>query len=126
MSWPCRLLTAEEYAAKRSAKALQIGDMWFADSEDPIWKWELQHLTAYYEEHNKPRRPPLVVMLPSMYPFCVDSCFWRNGKPCKDGWKVTGDPPNITVEPSINIVGDYHGWLRNGVISDDVEGRVFK
>lgn len=40
-------------------------------------------------------------------------------------WTVNGDPPNISVSPSINAVGDYHGWLQNGVLSDDCEGRRF-
>lgn len=42
-----------------------------------------------------------------------------------DGWTVTGKPPDITVSPSINYVGSYHGWLQNGVISQDVDGRNY-
>jgi hypothetical protein len=41
------------------------------------------------------------------------------------GWTRTGTPPNVTASPSINYVGEYHGWLQNGVLSDDVEGRTF-
>jgi hypothetical protein len=40
-------------------------------------------------------------------------------------WIRVGEPPNITVTPSINYVGFYHGWLRDGVLSDDCEGRIF-
>lgn len=40
-------------------------------------------------------------------------------------WTVTGEWPNITVTPSINSVGRYHGWIQNGVITDDCEGRKF-
>ncbi len=29
-------------------------------------------------------------------------------------WLVTGQPPNLTVTPSINVVGVWHGWIRNG------------
>lgn len=29
------------------------------------------------------------------------------------GWDRSGDPPNITANPSI-ICGTYHGWLRDG------------
>ena len=32
-------------------------------------------------------------------------------------WTVTGTPPNITVKPSINVVGDWHGWITNGEMS---------
>lgn len=29
-------------------------------------------------------------------------------------WLVTGEAPNITVTPSIDVVGVWHGWIRNG------------
>ncbi len=38
-------------------------------------------------------------------------------------WTRTGDPPNVTVTPSINWVGMYHGHLQNGTLTDDCEGR---
>lgn len=46
------------------------------------------------------------------------------------GWDVTGELPNITARPSINsyptkIHEGYHGWLTNGVLSDDLEGRMY-
>lgn len=34
------------------------------------------------------------------------------------GWTRTGEPPLITASPSIHIVGAYHGFLVNGVLSD--------
>lgn len=73
-------------------------------------------------------------------------CFWRGtvgGAPCftvilppggvrhhfnpyrKPCWSVSGDLPNVTVTPSINMVGVYHGWIQNGVITDDCDGRTF-
>jgi hypothetical protein len=42
-----------------------------------------------------------------------------------NGWTVTGEFPRITAHPSVNAVGTYHGWLTDGVLSNDVEGRVF-
>lgn len=39
-----------------------------------------------------------------------------------DGWVVTGDLPNITCHPSVDT-GSYHGWIRDGAITDDLEGR---
>lgn len=48
----------------------------------------------------------------------------RVGKKKFPQWTRTGDPPKITANPSINYVGFYHGWLRDGVLSDDCEGRV--
>ena len=31
-------------------------------------------------------------------------------------WTREGEPPNITAHPSI-ITGNYHGWLKNGILS---------
>jgi hypothetical protein len=39
------------------------------------------------------------------------------------GWTVTGTPPRITVQPSVNAEGSYHGFLTDGVFTDDIEGR---
>ncbi len=40
-------------------------------------------------------------------------------------WTRTGALPMVTARPSINSVGRYHGWLTDGVLSDDVDGRHF-
>jgi hypothetical protein len=37
-------------------------------------------------------------------------------------WEVTGEPPNITVSPSINAgdgpgPGNWHGWIKDGVMT---------
>ena len=40
------------------------------------------------------------------------------------GWTRTGEPPRFTVNPSILSPG-YHGWLRDGVLSDDTDGRTY-
>lgn len=51
--------------------------------------------------------------------------------PCGDdfapihlGWDVTGEPPNITVSPSI-MDEHYHGWIKDGVLTDDTDGRTY-
>jgi hypothetical protein len=41
------------------------------------------------------------------------------------GVPTIGEQLRITLSPSVNIVGSYHGWIRDGVISPDVEGRAF-
>lgn len=41
-----------------------------------------------------------------------------NGK----GWDITGEIPNITVSPSIHRIGQYHGFIKKGIISEDVGG----
>ena len=41
------------------------------------------------------------------------------------GWVISGKPPNITITPSIDCVGRYHGFVRDGIITPDCEGRLF-
>lgn len=53
---------------------------------------------------------------------------WIVYGPSSDGkpWAVNGVPPKITVSPSIAIRGYYHGFVKNGVITEDVDGRKFE
>lgn len=53
--------------------------------------------------------------------FCPDRLYQDE----RVGWLVTGELPAVTVNPSVNIPGVYHGWIRGGIISDDCEGRRF-
>lgn len=43
----------------------------------------------------------------------------------ESGWTVTGTFPALTASPSVNAEGSYHGWLRDGALTDDVEGRTY-
>jgi hypothetical protein len=120
-------------------RPLFIGDAWYMHrtpegtwklAPDDEWTYDV-HLSPFYLRHNA-HRPPLVVCLPSphgrrgVYPWCVDEQE-RSGSRgfYGDGWTVTGDLPNLTVAPSINIGGTYHGWIRDGVITPDCEGRTY-
>lgn len=55
-----------------------------------------------------------------------DGTDWTIDGPSRSGgrWTRTGDPPLITVRPSI-LSTKYHGWLTDGVLSDDLEGRQY-
>lgn len=106
---------------------LPVGTMFaLPDGAHDGWPWycaKEENLSDYYRQHNSGRRP-LFVILPGRHLFLID------GKCCSDGkryggWMVSGVAPLITVSPSINIGDSYHGWLQNGVISDDCEGRRF-
>lgn len=42
-----------------------------------------------------------------------------------NGWTVAGSFPQVSITPSINFPGRFHSWVTNGMLLDDVEGRVF-
>lgn len=70
----------------------------------------------------------LVVKLPSNTDWNIDRGARINatiGNARVPQWSRIGTPPMVTAMPSINHMGQYHGWLKDGVLSDDVEGRVF-
>lgn len=134
MSWQCRFIdkpplrTGEYFAGTVEFERLAVGDMCFYHHQGvPCTDrahLEKLHLTAHYFKHNS-GRPPLIVKLPGGLYFLIDGQCYSGAKGHYDGWKVSGKPPRITVKPSINFKGRYHGWLRDGVISDDCEGRKF-
>ena len=125
MPYPCRMIDlpalVKDYGSDW-VDHLQPGDMW--EVNRTYWEHDREHLhrndlSPEYWRDNAAKRPPLCVVLPSGDWFYVDSkCSGED-----HGWTVTGDPPLITVSPSINAIGSYHGWLQNGVLSDDCEGR---
>lgn len=61
----------------------------------------------------------LIVRLP-------DGTDWVIDGPSRSGghWTRTGIAPQITARPSIASTR-YHGWLTDGVLSDDLEGRTY-
>jgi hypothetical protein len=61
----------------------------------------------------------LTMMLPDGYEWAIDGPATSGGH-----WTRTGTPPHITARPSILSPG-YHGWLTDGVLSDDLEGRSY-
>jgi hypothetical protein len=136
MPTPVRLLTTAEFdarEARRMAEGLTFleafgpGAMyhcpWYhdpADAED-MADLDLGHHAGFLSSHYLTtwarKRSPLMVLTPNGRMWCVDQVS-TNGT----GWIVTGDAPIITAMPSIVVPG-YHGWLRDGVFSDDIEGR---
>jgi hypothetical protein len=130
MPWNCRMVD------ERGADYVpQTGDMFYRYAPD-VWRalvkdWRakgaqrdapmVKYLSDEYLAERIDQRPPLTVILPGDTWFCVDS----NATGERRGWQVSGEPPHITVSPSINCEGVYHGFLTNGVIGNDVEGRTF-
>jgi len=76
------------------------------------------------------KRPPgpdgkyLWVQLPG-------GCQWNIDGPSRSdgvegpGWTRTGTPPLVTVTPSIHFPGTYHGFVQNGFVTEDCDGRRF-
>lgn len=130
MSWRLRLIDAPVTPEQHAV--LQAGDCWeapFMIADDSIGLYYLEHaLSRQYMEQQYGKRPPYIVYLPPGLAFCVDAKYrggsWGDNHG-REGWTVEGELPAITVSPSVNLVGIYHGWLRDGAISADVEGRSF-
>jgi hypothetical protein len=80
-------------------------------------KGELGFLSMHYWRDWSSKRPPICVVCPNGEWWEIDRKS-SNG----DGWIVTGDFPNITCAPSIVVEG-YHGFLRDGEFTPDIEGR---
>ena len=78
---------------------------------DPWKEW----LSEKYWQRHSGQRPPITVVLPTAGWHCVD---WMqvSDRRMYGGWDVAGELPLISVTPSINIDGQWHGWLANGVL----------
>jgi hypothetical protein len=101
MPWPCRIVEAFHFEG-------EPGDMYQFENGD----WH--------------------VRLPNGGIVNIHSKF-RDGS----SWTVTGEAPNFTVNPSIRCFESkdkdgvvyrqgWHGYLQNGVLTDDLEGNVFR
>ena len=91
---------------------------WFND-----WYLARDHgqnfLSPHYYRDWSGKRPPIELVCPNGDIWCIDRRS-SNG----DGWVVTGEWPNITCSPSI-VAGDYHGYLRNGEFTADLDGKTW-
>lgn len=62
----------------------------------------------------------------ALYLRLPDGHDWFIDGPSRSGgyWTRSGTPPRLTVTPSIASPG-YHGWLNDGVLTADLEGRTY-
>lgn len=104
MNITCRLIEEPE-----SYSSAQPGDMWYIDRE-------LDQLSQFYRDNNQHRKP-IMVKLPSNDYFCIDAPCYSQERGSYGGWTVTGEAPNISVSPSINLVDRWHGFLTGGVLT---------
>jgi hypothetical protein len=140
MSIPCRLIEVEERAKRCECTSPHCpgylytelvdratgqppcpGDMWFAQALD----FHPSFLSPQYWTDAAPHREPLMVKLPGGMHFCVDQVYVNEGGLLgTQGWQVSGVAPWLTLLPSINAKGSWHGYLTDGVLSNDLERRA--
>lgn len=123
MAFQCRLLEHEPKPGEAKP-----GDMWFCP-------WYLENIDAeslktilspQYISETMAKRAPICVALPGGAQWIVDGLpYDEQFNPKIDsGWKVSGEAPNLTASPSIKT-SSYHGYLRDGVLTDDLDGRRY-
>jgi len=120
MPWTCYLVEGGPAALKAAGEwPPKPGTMYFAP-----WMlrsdWGGDELTTHYSIRNARFRAPIILWLPDTTAWCIDAV--ATGK--TTGWEVDGVPPKMTAKPSIHTV-TYHGYLVDGVLSDDLESRTY-
>lgn len=86
------------------------GDCWYATRDGESW-CEFpggRRPILLAAEHRDAR--PMIVVLPDGRPWCLHS----PASGSEAGWSVAGELPNVTVHPSIDRRGSWHGWLVEG------------
>lgn len=99
---------------------------WYHDPERDGCTNYPYFLSQHYRKDWADKRPPIAVVCPNGSTWVIDQKS-SNGT----GWVVTGEHNCLTVSPSIDIKGhagqkDYHGYLRDGVFTPDLEGRTYE
>jgi len=92
---------------------------------EPGMLWDAPWYLDFADPWAGPDGRSLVMRLPGGGEWAIDAPA-QNGP----GWERSGEPPKITARPSIlshpsGSVRGYHGWLTDGVLSDDLEGRTY-
>jgi hypothetical protein len=119
VKWKCFLVNERPKPGDDNYKP---GAMWFGERFDDLDKY----LYWPSKEFLASTRRPLYVLLPSNTKWL--ELFLLDMAPSSDesgGWTYTGTPPEVTLSPSINCVGRYHGFIQNGYVTADCEGRRF-
>jgi hypothetical protein len=109
-----------EQNGKMRHLVFEEGDCWYASQrEDGRWTPYPDAPEAYrYSLTIAPEhagKVPIMVLLPGeVNPDCLHAPTQHAGGFGASGWRVEGEAPNLTVTPSIHIVGRWHGFITNG------------
>lgn len=84
----------------------------YRDDPGAMWRWP---------DLDRDGREAWVIVLPNRAGIWWTT-YLADGTDPPQMWDVTGEPPNITVSPSINAgdgpgPGNWHGWIRDGVMT---------
>jgi len=131
--WPKRCACGYEFAAEdayqlsksRLYRREDTGALLTLAEAEPGMLWDAPWFLGFNPPWAGPDGRSLVMRLPGQGEWTIDGPA-TNGP----GWERTGVPPKITARPSILSHGSggvkgYHGWLTDGVLSDDLEGRTY-
>lgn len=114
-----QLSKARLYARQDTGALLTLSEA------EPGMLWDAPWFLDFNPPWAGPDGRSLIMRLPGNGEWTIDGPA-SNGP----GWERTGEPPIITARPSIlshgsNTRQGYHGYLTDGVLSDDLEGRTY-
>lgn len=119
MSWPLIEVPNPFFGPHaRPWNDLTPGSYWTIPADSPEM-WFVRPLSPQFGASG--RTDVIFITLPGGAEWCPDMVSSESGQ----GWTVTGELPNITVRASVHQIGRYHGWVTDGVLSDDLEGRTY-
>jgi hypothetical protein len=122
--WPTRCVCGYQFqdgdtwqlSKDRLYRRQDTGALLTLHEVEPGMMWEAPWFADWW---HGPDGRCLILALPGHGQWTIDGPA-SNGP----GWTREGEPPTITARPSI-ASPNYHGWLTNGVLSDDLEGRRY-
>lgn len=116
---PFQLKKIEHPSSVGGYSKLMPGDWWYCPWYlDCDWR-EWDYWSAMYRALPDPVRPPVCISMPGGDTWLIDAKS-SNG----EGWHITGEEGLWTASPSI-LVPRYHGYLRAGWLTDDIDGRRY-
>lgn len=122
MPWTLRLVENPTQEDKQTP-----GVVYFAP-----WAREGGRLSVQYKRDWADKRDPICLVIPGYGAILLDAAYYPETSGQEGhGWIVTGEVPKLTASPSLGIGRNaegrwhYHGWLKDGVLSDDIEGRTY-